>query len=93
MDTFYLVLCILLLANMAAAMIRIIRGPTSADRLMTAQLFGTTGVGILIILAEWQTLPALRDTALVFAVLAVLLVFVLTHRERPSHDSSKDFPT
>ena len=51
--------------------------------MLAAQLFGTTGVGILLLLAEaWQQ-PALRDVALIFALLAVLTVvaFVRLRRE------------
>lgn len=84
MDTFYLILLILLLANMVAAMGRVFRGPSRADRLMTMQLFGTTGVAILLLLAEWQNQPALRDTALLFVVLAVLIVLALV-RKRPGN--------
>ncbi len=78
MGIFYIVLTLFLLANMAAAMARVFRGPTTADRLMTAQLFGTTGVGILVLLAEAASMPALRDVALVFALLAVLVVLAFT---------------
>lgn len=88
MSTFYTALTLFLLANMAAAMIRVFRGPTTADRLMTAQLFGTTGVGILVILAEANAQPALRDVALVFTLLAVLVVLAFT-RGRGGEEPSK----
>ncbi len=78
MGIFYIVMTLFLLANMAAAMARVFRGPTAADRLMTAQLFGTTGVGILVLLAEAVPQPALRDVALVFTLLAVLVVLAFT---------------
>jgi multicomponent Na+:H+ antiporter subunit F len=61
-----------LLLNLAAGLVRVLRGPTDADRMLAAQLFGTTGVGILIVLAEAQEMAALRDVALVFALLAAL---------------------
>lgn len=94
MSTFYNALTLFLLVNMAAAMIRVFRGPTTADRLMTAQLFGTTGVGILVILAEANAQPALRDVALVFTLLAVLVVLAFTRgraEEEPckSHGDDK----
>ncbi len=74
MNSFYMALTIFLVLNIAASMVRVIRGPTPADRLMTAQLFGTTGMAILLLLAEAMEEPALRNVTLVFAVLAVLLV-------------------
>jgi len=74
METFFMALSIFLLLNIAVALIRVIRGPTPADRLMTAQLFGTAGMGILLLLAEAMAQPALRDVTLVFAVLAILVI-------------------
>ena len=83
MDLFYLMLISFLFLNMALAMIRVVRGPTRADRMMTAQLFGTTGVAVLVVLSEMMDLPALRDVALVFILLAVMLAvcFVRTATE------------
>jgi multicomponent Na+:H+ antiporter subunit F len=65
---------VLLLLTILAGLWRVIRGPTSADRMLAAQLFGTSGVGMLLLLAEVQQMPALRDVALIFALLAVLAV-------------------
>lgn len=86
MQTFHASLIVFLLLNMVVAMLRVIRGPTTADRLLTGQLFGTTGVAILLLLAETSGQAALRDVALVFALLAVLLVagFVRTAGRQPA---------
>ena len=78
MITFYIVLMLFLLLNMGAAMVRVARGPTTADRLLTGQLFGTTGVAILLLLAEAKGEPFLRDVAIVFALLAVVVVTCFT---------------
>ncbi len=88
MNAFYFILAIFLLLNLAAVMGRIVRGPRAADRLMTAQLFGTTGVGILLVLAEAAETPALRDVALVFVLLAVLIVIGYV-RTSPREDPSR----
>lgn len=74
MDVFYAILIVFLLLNIAASMVRVWRGPSTADRLMTAQLFGTTGVAILLVLSELTGQGALRDVALVFVLLAVLVI-------------------
>lgn len=63
-------LAVFLLANLLAALVRVVRGPTAADRLLAALLFGTTGVAILMLLAYANERPALTDVALVFALLA-----------------------
>lgn len=80
METLYLALAIFLMLNIAAGLVRILRGPTPADRMLAAQLFGTTGVAILVLLAEAQSLPALRDVALVFALLAALATVAFVKR-------------
>jgi hypothetical protein len=45
-------LALFLLLNVVAGLVRIARGPTPADRIVAAQLFGTTGVAILLLLAQ-----------------------------------------
>jgi multicomponent Na+:H+ antiporter subunit F len=65
-------LAVFLLANLLVALLRIVRGPSAADRLLAALLFGTTGVAILLILADGGGGAGLVDTALVFALLAAI---------------------
>lgn len=72
MNDLTLVLAVFLLANLLVALVRVARGPTPADRLLAALLFGTTGVAILLLLSDAMTLPALVDAALVFALLAAI---------------------
>jgi multicomponent Na+:H+ antiporter subunit F len=67
---------VVLLASLLGGLVRIVRGPTRADRMLAAQLFGTTGVAILLVLAQATGTPSLRDVALVFALLAALNVAV-----------------
>lgn len=67
-----LALAVFLLLNLLVALIRVARGPTPADRLLAALLFGTTGVAILLLLADAMSQPALVDAALVFALLAAI---------------------
>lgn len=78
MNGFLFALAVFLLANLTAGLIRIMRGPTAADRMLAAQLFSTTGIAIMLLLAEATALPAAQDTALIVAVLALLagLAFV-----------------
>lgn len=69
-----------LLINLAAGLWRVMRGPTSADRMLAAQLFGTTAVAILLLLADGMGEPALRDIALVFALLAAVAAVAFVQR-------------
>lgn len=71
---------VVLLASLALGLVRIWRGPGLADRMLAAQLFGTTGVALLLVLAQAQQRSALRDVALVLALLAVLAVLAFVAR-------------
>lgn len=84
---------LLLLVTLVLGLIRIWRGPTVADRMLAAQLFGTTGVGLLLVLAELQQMPALRDVALVLALLAVMAVLAFVARVwRQDPNSDREGP-
>lgn len=80
MSTFLLGVAAFLVLNVGAGMIRVALGPSPADRMLVAQLFGTTGVAVLLVLAEATAVPALRDVALVFALLAVVLSVAFVKR-------------
>jgi multicomponent Na+:H+ antiporter subunit F len=77
-------LAALILISVLLGLIRIIKGPTGADRMLAAQLFGTGGVAILLILAFAMQMPALLDVALVYSLLAAtaMVVFVRWHWRR-----------
>lgn len=64
---------VFLLLNLGAGLVRVARGPTPADRMLAALLFGSTTVAVLLVLAEWMGVPALRDVALLFVLLATVL--------------------
>jgi multicomponent Na+:H+ antiporter subunit F len=77
---FHVAASLLLLLTIVAGLVRVLRGPTPTDRIMAAQLFGTTGVAILLLLAEALREPGLRNVALVFALLAVLATVAFVRR-------------
>lgn len=78
MTTFYFAVAVFLLFNLLAGLVRVHRGPTAADRMLSALLFGTTTVAVLLLLAEVMALPALRDVALLFVVLAAVIAVAFT---------------
>ncbi|MBK5940645.1 monovalent cation/H+ antiporter complex subunit F [Halochromatium roseum] len=82
MQTLYYALILFLLLTLVAGLWRIRRGPTAADRMLAAQLFGTTATAILLLMAEASATPALRDVALVLALLAAITVTAFTRRVR-----------
>jgi multicomponent Na+:H+ antiporter subunit F len=58
------------LATVALGLVRILRGPAVADRIMAAQLLGTGGIGALLLVAAATGLAAAIDVALSLALLA-----------------------
>ncbi|SFX59972.1 monovalent cation/H+ antiporter complex subunit F [Marinospirillum alkaliphilum] len=82
---------LLLLLALLLGLWRIWAGPGRADRMLAAQLFGTTGVGLLLLLAELMQQPALRDVALVLALLAIMATVAFVARTQPAdHHSEQD---
>lgn len=77
-ETLYLAVALFLLINLLGGLIRILIGPSRGDRMLAAQLFGTTGVAIILLLSEALDRPSLRDVALTVVLLAVIntVVFV-----------------
>jgi multicomponent Na+:H+ antiporter subunit F len=69
----YWLIAALLIANMLLGLVRIASGPTRTDRLLAVQLLSTTTVAITLLLAETLALPALRDVALLIALLAAMV--------------------
>lgn len=63
---------VFLFANLLVALVKVTAGPTPADRMLAALLFGTTGVALLLLLAHTERAPALVDIALALAALAVI---------------------
>ena len=90
METFYLALVFFLLLNLGAGMWRVLQGPTAADRMMAAQLFGTTAVAILLLLGQVEGRSALHDVALVFALLAAVTVVAFVRRAWSEQETEHD---
>ena len=72
MNTLLLAVALFLLGNLVVALVAAARGPTPADRMLMALLIGTTGTGILVLLAQAMPPGALVDVALVLALLAAI---------------------
>ncbi|HBS78374.1 MAG: portal protein [Pseudomonas sp.] len=77
----------LLLLTIMIGLGRVVLGPARVDRLLAIQLFGTTGTALLLVLAQWQEQPALRDVALLLGLLAAVASAALVQLLRRSrHD-------
>ncbi len=72
------------LAMVALGLVRVLRGPGNADRIMSVQLFGTGGIAALLLLAEGMGVPAGVDVALVLALLAAFVSVVFARGDNRS---------
>jgi multicomponent Na+:H+ antiporter subunit F len=90
MNEIYLISAALLLVTFLTGLVRIVLGPTEADRMLSAQLFGTTGVAVLLLLALGMDRRPAVDVALVFALLAVVAAVAFVRRVRHPLPSTED---
>ncbi len=79
-DLVLLVAVAVLLVNAAAGILRALVGPSAADRLLAIQLLATTGIAVLLLLAEATHQPAARLVALVLAILAAAAALAFVRR-------------
>lgn len=59
-----------ILAMLALGLVRVLRGPGDADRMMAAQLIGTGGIAALLLIGAVTGVRAATDVALIVALLA-----------------------
>jgi multicomponent Na+:H+ antiporter subunit F len=75
------------LLMVALGLVRVVRGPGHADRMMAAQLLGTGGIGALLLLGVAVREPAVVDVALTLALLAafasIAFVTYMAQEDRP----------
>ena len=76
------------LAMVALGLIRILRGPGDADRMMAAQLLGTGGIAALLLLGVATREAAIADVALTVAVLAAFASIAFVKFAPPSSDDA-----
>ena len=70
MTEFLLAASAFVLAMVSLGLIRVLRGPGNADRMMAAQLLGTGGIAGLLLLGTATGAGATADVALTLALLA-----------------------
>lgn len=88
----YMAAAVVLLITLLGGLGRILRGPGRGDRMLAAQLFGTTGVAILLLLGQAVGSAALRDVALAFVLLALVNAAVFVQGSRGPRPSTVDTP-
>jgi multicomponent Na+:H+ antiporter subunit F len=71
---------LLLVLSLLLGLVRVLKGASLEDRLLSVLLLGSGGVGILLLLSLSMQLTALIDVALVLALLAAVTAAALTRR-------------
>jgi multicomponent Na+:H+ antiporter subunit F len=70
MANFLIAVAGFVLALLTLGLICLLRGPAAADRMMSAQLLGTSGIAAMLLLSAASDNPAIVDVALALALLA-----------------------
>ena len=95
MNNFFLTCIIILAVLILLCLVRAIRGPKIADRIMASNMIGTLTVAIILLLAVYINESYIIDVALVYAVISFLAVIVITRiyiglYRRRRHDLMKE---
>ena len=72
-----------ILAILAVGLVRILRGPGDADRMMAAQLIGTSGIAALLLLGTVSGVSAAVDVALTLSLLAAFTSIAFVKKGTP----------
>ncbi|GEM_PF-247177 len=92
MTELYPAVAVLLLINIVVGMVRILRGPTAADRMLAAEMFATSAVVIVLLMAFGTDNLTLIDVALIFALLAALASVTFVSRAWSAMTRSRAAP-
>jgi len=81
MTEFFGAATVFVLAMVALGLVRILRGPADADRMMAAQLLGTGGIAAVLLLGTATGEGAAIDVALTLALLAAFASYAFVKAE------------
>ena len=69
---------VILVLVMFVCLIRAIRGPEIADRIVAVNMLGTLTIMVICILSLWLKQSYLLDVAIIYAlIVAILIIFVM----------------
>ena len=95
MDEFLFGAAAFILAMVALGLVRVLRGPADADRMMAAQLLGTGGIAAVLLLGAATGERATIDVALTLALLAAFASFAFVKAKttpEPGDSRADDSP-
>jgi len=77
-------LALVLALAMGGGLLRLVRGPSAVDRMMAAQLLGTAGVALVLLLGEARPGDGNRTVGLALALLAAVGAITFARRYIPA---------
>jgi multicomponent Na+:H+ antiporter subunit F len=77
------------LVMVAVGLMRILRGPGDADRLMAVNLLGTGGIGTLLLLGAAVGIDSVVDVSLTLALLAAFATIAFVKASAPTADDGE----
>lgn len=90
MITFYGAVVIILILCLIGGLVRVLYGPDNSNRMLAAQLFGTIGITILLLLAVIQQNQALVNVALVLTLLASITIIAFLKLAEVSYKNEEE---
>ena len=86
MSDFLLAMAGAILFTVAVGLVRILGGPSDADRMMAAQLIGTGGIASLLLIAAATGVRGVDDVALGLAILAAFASAAFVNSGAPAEE-------
>jgi multicomponent Na+:H+ antiporter subunit F len=90
MNDFVIGIATLVLTMVAIGLVAIFQRAAETDRLMAAQLLGSGGVTVLVLLAVATHSPAIVDVALLLALFAAFVAVAFVRDARGTGDDSHE---
>lgn len=91
MNTILLIAALILAISLLLGLYRVLLSDCDGGRMLAAQLLGTTGIGLLLLLHGITAAPGLIDVALVLALLAaVATIAFASERRGTQHSEASD---
>jgi multicomponent Na+:H+ antiporter subunit F len=90
MTEFLLGAAVFVLVTVAIGLVRVLRGPGHVERMMAAQLLGTGGIAVLLLLGAATGDAGVFDVALTLALLAAFATFALVQALMGSDGTAAD---
>ena len=92
MTEFLIASALVVLVLVCLGLARIVWGPSEADRMMAAQLLGSGGVSVLVLLSAATDTPAIVDVALMLALLAAFALVAFVVNAAPVPPDTREAP-